>query len=64
VRNWAWRFGTEISNQSLFASNFTEIKENFEEFKAKPHHKDIAQLTEKILRDLGNLVSSKTESLK
>lgn len=64
VRNWAWRFGTEISNQSLFASNFTEIKENFEEFKAKPHHKDIAHLTEKMLRDLGNLVSSKTESLK
>lgn len=64
VRNWAWRFGTEISNQSLFASNFTEIKENFEEFKAKPHHKDIAHLTEKMLRDLGNLVTSKTESLK
>uniref|UniRef100_A0A6B0VET1 Putative voltage-dependent calcium channel subunit alpha-2/delta-4-like isoform x3 n=1 Tax=Ixodes ricinus TaxID=34613 RepID=A0A6B0VET1_IXORI len=64
VRNWAWRFGTEISNQSLFASNFTEIKENFEEFKAKPHYKDIAVLTEKMLRDLGNLVSSKTESLK
>ncbi|XP_064486796.1 voltage-dependent calcium channel subunit alpha-2/delta-3-like [Ornithodoros turicata] len=64
VRNWAWRFGTEISNQSLFASNYTEIKENFEEFKADAHYRDIAQLTEKILRDLGNLVSLKIESLK
>lgn len=64
VRNWAWRFGTEISNQSLFASNYTEIKESFEEFKARAHYRDIAQLTEKMLRDLGNLVALKIESLK